>query len=255
MVDTLTDCPPNCKVDRTKANPLKVFKVSNLSVSKSNNLIDASYKLNAQAQKLVLACLGKVDSRPNKDVPKEISLTASEFSEMMGIDIKNAHRELYKAADSLFKSSIILRDDREEIELCWIQKKVKKIKGEGAVTLTWSDDVLKYICQLQSRFTTYKLKNIAHLQSSHSIRVYELLMRFNATGERFIYLNDFKSALGISDKYPQYKDLSKRVIKPAIEELNLRSDLIIEFETIKKGRSVVALSFEFRKNTQLKMDI
>jgi plasmid replication initiation protein len=61
--------------------------------------------------------------------------------------------------------------------------------------------------------------------------------------------------LGISDKYPQYRDLSKRVIKPAIEELNLRSDLIIEFETIKKGRSVVALSFEFKKNSQLKMDV
>ena len=80
--------------------------MSNLSVSKSNNLIDASYKLNVQAQKLVLACLRKIDSRPDKSIPKEISLTASEFSNLMGIDIKNAHREFYKAADALFKSSI-----------------------------------------------------------------------------------------------------------------------------------------------------
>jgi plasmid replication initiation protein len=254
-VDRLTTCPPNSNVDKDNKNPRKAFKVSNLSVSKSNNLIDASYKLNAQAQKLVLACLGKVDSRPEKSVPKEISLTASEFSSMMGIDMKNAHRELYKAADALFKSSIVLRDEKEEVELCWIQKKVKKIKGEGAVTLTWSDDVLKYICQLQSRFTTYKLRNIATLQSSHSIRIYELLMRFNATGERVIYLEDFKSALGIADKYPQYRDLAKRVIKPSIAELNQRSDLVIKFETIKKGRSVSALSFEFKKSTQLKMDV
>jgi plasmid replication initiation protein len=224
-------------------------------VTKSNNLIDASYKLNAQAQKLVLACLGKVDSRPDKDVPKEISLSASEFSEMMGIDIKNAHRELYKAADALFKSSIQLREGNDDIELYWIQKKAKKIKGEGAVTLTWSDDVLRYICQLKSRFTSYKLRNIASLQSSHSIRLYELLMKFNATGERVIYLEDFKSALGISDKYPQFRDLNKWVIKPAVEELNQRSDLIIKIETIKKGRSVSALSFEFRKSAQLKMDI
>lgn len=80
-------------------------------------------------------------------------------------------------------------------------------------------------------------------------------MRFNATGERVIYLEDFKSALGISDKYPQYKDLAKRVIKPSVAELNQRSDLVIKFETIKKGRSVAALSFEFKKNAQLKMDI
>jgi len=229
--------------------------MNNLSVTKSNNLIDASYKLNAQAQKLVLACLGKVDSRPNKDVPKEISLSASEFSEMMGIDIKNAHRELYKAADALFKSSIQLRDGNEDIELYWVQKKAKKIKGEGSVTLTWSDDVLKYISQLKNRFTTYKLRNIANLQSAHSIRLYELLMKFNATGERVIYLEDFKSALGIADKYPQYRDLAKRVLKPSIEELNQRSDLVIKFETIKKGRSIAALSFEFKQSSQLKMDV
>jgi plasmid replication initiation protein len=229
--------------------------MNNLSVAKSNNLIDASYKLNVQAQKLVLACLGKIDSRPDATPQKEVTLTASEFSELMGIDIKNAHRELYKAADALFKSSIILHEGDDEIELYWIQEKAKKIKGEGAIRIVWSDRILRYICQLKSRFTTYKLRNIASLQSGHSIRLYELLMKFNSTGERVIYLDDFKSALGISDKYPEFKVLNRDVIKPAIEELNHRSDLIIKFDTIKKGRTIVALIFEFKQNNQLKMDI
>lgn len=229
--------------------------MNNLSVAKSNNLIDASYKLNVQAQKLVLACLGKIDSRPDAAPQKEVTLTASEFSELMGIDIKNAHRELYKAADALFKSSIILHEGDDEIELYWIQEKAKKIKGEGAIRIVWSDRILRYICQLKSRFTTYKLRNIASLQSGHSIRLYELLMKFNSTGERVIYLDDFKSALGISDKYPEFKVLNRDVIKPAIEELNHRSDLIIKFDTIKKGRTIVALIFEFKQNNQLKMDI
>lgn len=225
-----------------------------MSISKSNQLVDASYKLNAQAQKLVLACLGKMDPRPDKVISKEITITALEFSQLMCIDMKNAHRELYKAADALFKSSISLKDDKEEVELYWIQKKAKKIKGEGAVTLTWSDDVLKYISQLRSRFTTYKLRNIARLQSSHSIRVYELLMKFNSTGERIIYLDDFKSALGISDKYSDYRDLAKRVIKPSLVELNQRSDLDIDFEAIKKGRTVVALSFQFKQKKQMQFN-
>ena len=229
--------------------------MNNLSVAKSNNLIDSSYKLNVQAQKLVLACLGKIDSRPDAPPQKEVTLTASEFSELMGIDIKNAHRELYKAADALFKSSIVLHEGDDEIELYWIQEKAKKLKGEGAVRIVWSDRILRYICQLKSRFTTYKLRNIASLQSGHSIRLYELLMKFNATGERVIYLDDFKSALGISDKYPEFKVLNRDVIKPAIEELNQRSDLIIKFDTIKKGRTIVALVFEFKQNNQLKMDI
>lgn len=229
--------------------------MNNLSVAKSNNLIDASYKLNVQAQKLVLACLGKIDSRPDATPQKEVTLTASEFSELMGIDIKNAHRELYKAADALFKSSIILHEGDDEIELYWIQEKAKKLKGEGAIRIVWSYRILRYICQLKSRFTTYKLRNIASLQSGHSIRMYELLMKFNSTGERVIYLDDFKSALGIANKYPEFKVLNRDVIKPAIEELNQRSDLIITFDTIKKGRNVAALVFNFKQSQQLKMDL
>lgn len=227
----------------------------NQLVVKSNSLIDARYKLNIQAQKLVLACLGKMDSRPDSTPSKEVKLTASEFSELMGIDIKNAHRELYKAVDSLFKSTITLHENGEETELYWIQEKGKKLKGEGAVRLIWSDKVLKYICQLQGDFTKYKLQNIASLQSAHSIRLYELMMRFNSTGARIIHLDDFKSALGISDKYPLFKDLNKWVIKPSIEELNQRSDLIITYDTLKKGRTVTGLAFTFQKNNQLKMDL
>ena len=79
-------------------------------------------------------------------------------------------------------------------------------------------------------------------------------MKFNATGERVIFLDDFKSALGISDKYPLYKDLNKWVIKPAVSELNQRSDLDITFTAIKKGRAVGALGFEFKKKDQMQFD-
>ena len=85
--------------------------------------------------------------------------------------IPNARRDLYKAADSLFDAVITLKDEKEEVKLRWIQKSVKKIKGEGAVIITWADDILKYISSLQSRFTSYKLRYIAELQSGHSIRL------------------------------------------------------------------------------------
>ncbi len=225
--------------------------MNNLSVTKANSLIDASYKLNVQAQKLVLACLGIVD--PRAEIPKTMTITASQFSDLMGIP--NAHRELYNAADALYGASIKLKEGNEDIELRWIQRKSKRIKGSGSITITWSDEVLRYISQLQSRFTTYKLRNIANLQSSHSIRLYELLQRFNDKHYRVISLNDFRSALGLEKKYPLFRDLNKWVIKQAIEELNQRSDLVISYETIKKGRTVTALAFTFKQSKQMKMDI
>ncbi len=225
--------------------------MNNLSVTKSNQLIDASYKLSSQAQKLVLACLSKVDSRGV--VPKEITITALEYAELM--KVPNAHRELYKAANSLWDSEITVRENGKQSRLRWIQKDILVLDGEGAVTIIWTDEVLALISQLKSRFTTYKLSQVAELQSGHSIRLYELLMKFKSTGERIIYVEDFKSAMGISGKYESFKALNQRVIKSAVAELNKNSDLIVKYETIKKIRKVVAISFEFKGNNQIRMDI
>ena len=225
--------------------------MNNLCVTKANSLIDARYRLNIQAQKLVLACLGMVD--PRSEIPKTMTVTAAQFSELMGVP--NAHRELYNAVDALYGATIVLKEDNEDIELRWIQKKSKRIKGAGSVTITWSDEVLRYISQLQSRFTTYKLRNIANLQSSHSIRLYELLQRFNDKNYRVILIDDFREALGLEGKYPEFKILNRAVIKPSVDELNQHSDLVVEYDTIKKGRTVTALAFTFKQNKQIKMDI
>lgn len=229
--------------------------MNKLTVSKSNLLIDARYKLPMQAQKLVLACISKlnplIEAGP---IPKEITMTSKEYGELMGIE-NNARRDLYVAADALFKCSIIIKGDDDETEVYWVQKKVKKHKGEGAVTLTWSDEVTKYISMLGGNFTRYKLRNIAHLQSTHSIRLYELLVRFADTGIRKISIEDFKASLGISDKYAMYKILNRDVLKPCVEELNQRSDMVISYEPIRKGRTVVSLVFHMRLNSQLKMDL
>lgn len=228
---------------------------NNNSVAKSNHLIEASYKLSLQSQKLILACLSKLDSRA--EIPKTVSISAMEFADIMNLDRSSAYKELYSAADALYNASITLIDNNDDIELRWIQKRVKKTKGEGQVTLTWSDDVVKYISQLKSRFTTYKIKHIADLQSTYSLRIYELLMRFNDTGIRKISVDDFRKALCITDKYKTFKILRRDVINPSIKELNKRSNLNIEFETVKKGRSVTSLYFSFsvRKEVQQELDL
>ncbi|WP_146672543.1 replication initiation protein, partial [Escherichia coli] len=93
------------------------------------------------------------------------------------------------------------------------------------------------------------------LSSSYSIRIYELLQQFRSTGERIIALNDFRSMLGIENKYKQFRDLNKILIKPCVDELNKKSDLAVTVETIKKGRTVVALHFRFKEDKQIKMTI
>ena len=55
---------------------------------------------------------------------------------------------------------------------------------KGKVSFTWSEDIVTYISQLERRFTQYRLADVAKLNTSYAIRIYELLMRFNQTSHQ-----------------------------------------------------------------------
>ncbi|MSH87387.1 RepB family plasmid replication initiator protein [Escherichia coli] len=128
-------------------------------------------------------------------------------------------------------------------------------KGEARAQITFSDAVMPYLTQLQGQFTRVVIKNISRLSRSYSIRIYELLQQFRSTGERIIALDDFRSMLDIEHKYQTYKSLNQQLLRPCIDELNKKSDLAVTVETIKKGRTVVALHFRFKEDKQIKMTI
>ncbi|MBD5927366.1 replication initiation protein, partial [Salmonella enterica subsp. enterica serovar Enteritidis] len=65
----------------------------------------------------------------------------------------------------------------------------------------------------------------------------------------------FRSMLDIEHKYQTYKSLNQQLLRPCVDELNQKSDLAVTLETIKKGRTVVALHFRFKEDKQIKMTI
>jgi len=227
----------------------------NLVAYKSNALIEASYKLTLQEQRVLLMCIGKLN--PNdENTEKKFQLTASEFFlAFPDMGKENAERHLQSAIDRLWDRSIIInwRDKKEEIR--WIQGRAKYHTGEGRIELVFSDLIMPYLTQLKGQFTSIAVKNVSALKRTYSIRIYELLMQFKKTGDRLVHLDDFRSMLGLEDKYSQFKRLNDDVIKPAIKELNEKSDLSVSVDTIKNGRKVVSLHFQFQQDKQIKIAI
>lgn len=241
-----------------------VFSKMNLTVTKSNALLEASYQLNARAQKLVLCLIAKIN--PTKDSPKaEASITASEFAELMDIPMRNAHRDLHMAADALFDAQILIREGNLQRRIRWLQEDTIKLTGEGTVTVTWSNRILRHLHNLKYRdevgkgYRSYHLKNIANLDTSHAIRLYEILIKWatpgNSKGWRHIPLDEFKEVMGIADKYPQYGELNRRVIAPALKQINESSNLTVSLEPKRKGRKIVSLRFDFKVDDQMQLDL
>ena len=115
---------------------------------------------------------------------------------------------------------------------------------------------LKLDHQNQVNYTNHplcsKLKILSH-QLDEDIGQVKLLIQFRGTGERYLEIEKFRDMLQIDSKYSRFVDLKRRVIVPAVEEINTRTGLLVSWEPHKLGRQVQGLRFHFAENPQKKM--
>ena len=222
-----------------------------LKVTKSNDLIEASYKLTLNEQRLVLLAIARLDSR--KPMPHgKLTIRAVEFSETFGVAPKHAYAALAEAATHLYERDIKTYDGRYRERFRWVYS-VRYHEREGCVTLGFSPEVTPYLTLLHQRFTSYELEQIVRLNSPYAIRVYELLRQFAATGERTIALEQFKERLELSEQYTRFYDLKRRIIQPAVREINAHTDLDVRWETVRQRRKIKSLLFVFNKAVQQRL--
>jgi len=181
----------------------------------------------------------------------QFEISAAEIADLVGLDnFSNAYRDLKKAAEKLYDRSVIIDDpdpDNPKVsqrKTRWISS-IDYIPGEGRLVLNFAGGIIPYLSKLSKEFTKYKLKHVAKFESIYSIRLYELLVQWSSAGEREIEVEWLKKQFQVSDKYSRLGDLKKRVIEPAILEINEHSNLWVEYGQRKSGRSVTHFQFKF----------
>lgn len=102
--------------------------------------------------------------------------------------------------------------------------------GEGIMLLTFSPKLKPYLLQLKKAFTSYRLNNILSLKSAYSIRLYELLKKWQYLNKWECSIENLKEKFGIEqDKYKLYGHFKARVVEPAVKELNEKTDIQISY--------------------------
>jgi plasmid replication initiation protein len=216
----------------------------NAIIRKSNWLITASYRLTLNEQRLVLAAIAKIPFK--QTIPDKIVLTAKEFLDCFpDIGERNVYKEMEKALENLSQRWINVEDPEQTEKFRWIDLKTKYHKGSARIGFAFSRYIIPYLQQLKEQFTKYKLGDISGLKSTHSIRIYEMLMQFHHTGILLIDIQEFKERLGIQEKYADYRILRRKLIEPSVSELNQKSHFNVTFKAIREGRSIQKLEFFF----------
>lgn len=221
-----------------------------LTVYKHNDLVEASYgAMSLLEQLMLLSCIAKSDPRElTAETPVEI--TVSEFAQIADIEVEGAYDDLKRAVRRLFHRYLVIHNPDPDdpaltkTETRWVHA-INYYNGEGRIRLYFAPKVLPYLSELSSRFTKYKLQHVAQFKSSYGVRLYELLMQWQCKGKREVQIDWLRERWGLENKYKNIVDLKKRVIEPAMKDINEYSNLWVKLEQRKKGRKVVWFSFAF----------
>jgi len=226
------------------------------TVTQSNKLIEASHTLTLNEKRLILAAASMID--PRKPLSKDgyFTIRADSFAEVFGIDVSHAYEALNEAASRLFERDIrsYAKNGKLVERLRWVFH-VKYKEGQGCVELGFSPKILPHLTMLNREFTSYQLKQLGNLSSFYAIRLYELMSQFHKLGQRECTLDQLRQMLDLGEKYKDVKDMQKRVLVPALKELNTHTDLTVTTEPRRKGRKIIGFSFSITKNDQISLDI
>lgn len=143
----------------------------------------------------------------------------------------------------------------EIVNVSWLSSSAYS-KGSGIIRLCFDPKLKRFLLQLKSHFTNYRLENVVQLKSQYSIRIYELLKQYEKIGQRVFLLEELREILGIEEgEYVLYGNFKQKVLLVAQKELKGKTDLSFELEEIKVGHGVGKLRFYIKSKNQGKAEL
>jgi len=229
---------------------------SNYLVTQGNQLIEARQKkpLSTREQKIILTMVSMIE--PTDEDFKDYVISVREFHEMLGLEGREHYTQLKKIVEDLMSKVVEIPSKNDGWVMTHWVSRAEYVDGSGTIKLRFAPDLKPYLLQLKTAFTSYKLSNILSLKSGYSIRLYELMKKWQHLGRWEYPVQDLKDKIGIeTNTYKQYGHFKSRVLQPAVIELNKKTDLTIEFKEIKKGRSIEKIEFTIRHTPEKEIQL
>lgn len=224
-------------------------------VVKSNRLIEASYRLSLNEQRVILYSICRCRDEQRGLLPDlPVTITADDFAKQFpSIGRGNVYQQLKDAMDALYDRSVTIHDVDPKSGFPRVKKtrwisEAGYVDGAGNVQVIFTPEVIKYITRLEAEFTSYQLEKVGKMTSAHAIRIYELLSQHRDIGNRTLSLAWLRETLGVEPgEYKLTADFIRKVIEVAVKQINDHSDLVVSYKSIKTSRAITDFAFKVRE--------
>lgn len=231
-----------------------------LNVSMSNQLVRMAHGLTLPEKRVVAMCLARLDSTKQEKGRYSFELLAKDFARQFDLTDQAAYMQLKEVGDKLLHR--IAQEVRQGPKGKPIRRKWQWVSlaeycdGEGFIRLTFNQEMTPHLVMLKKEFTSYRLSQASALRSLYSWRLFELLMQFRDKGLLRISVDDFCHAVEApATAQANFGELRRRIVEPAVNELNTKNGLQVDWEATKQGRKVALLTFTFKPQKKQKKQV
>lgn len=197
---------------------------------------------------LQLAIVDARETGNGLSLDKPLNISALRYAKAFGVARQTAHEAILSAEKNLFDRRFSFLDtDDKLVKSRWVQR-VKYLDDEASIEVILTYDVVNEITRIdgyENFFTQYLLEQTAKMQSTYSVRLYELLVQWKSAKKTpLLQLDCFRQQLGVGvDEYKLMSNFKKRVLDLAVKEINETSDLTVSYEQEKRGKSIIGFKF------------
>ena len=217
-----------------------------LLVYKSNYLVNASYKLTLNEQRIILLAISKIDSRDEYH-NKTIKIESNEFCKRFSVKKSDFYNTINLTLESLFNRVVRIKNNEIKHEFRFISSK-KYYNNLSYFEITFSNEIMSYLIDLKDNFSRYDLKHVVNFKNKHSVRIYELLNEFSYKNikKRVIKIEELKECLDLKNEYSRFNSFRQSVIDKAVNEINEHTNISVKYNKIyNSSKSVEAIEFVF----------
>lgn len=263
----------------------------------SNALWSAVIDLSLEERRLLLVALSRIRQDMQIEPNQPFYIYKDDFVRF-GYDPANAVRDIRNACKTLQRSIVTIPTLLGELDVPWLHSVLyfktevfDRLKAEYPnskydeeflnrlrlqnlldslefisksprnvmARIVFHENMLPFISELKGNFTRMRYDQAFRLSGRHSFRIFMYMMRFQDTGSIYNQpIDQFRKIIVGEDKYANFKDFKKRVLDPAMTEIEEKTDFqflrhgekneIFHFKT--SGRKYTHIGFNFRQKAK-----
>ena len=197
-------------------------------------------------EKALAFILSKI--KPTAEGLCPIEFDIKEFCAVCGLNERYFYSPVKATLDGLLSRHVWLwEEDKKEHGRPYFEE-ITIDPGSAKVVAHINKRLEPLLIQLKGNYFLFTFRNILAMKTSYGIRLYKLLKSMYYKYTSFpapieFGVEELKEYLDCVGKYEKFYEFRRRIIDPALRDINTYSDLEVQPETIKTGKSITRIIF------------